>query len=220
MAAFSPILPLLALGSLGGVVVSGGATLFLQNSIARNMHPDIPVTASAYNNWFARLQGKPETNHTLGGFVAFAAVAGTITVGGRVCAQPLLKALRKKFIFYPGTNVPRRINSFGGFLYDLCPDVVVNTLPLIPALPIGIVFKVWADGPGRFKDWSLQYNPYDSLSQQREEIYGRPTLPSYPLRKVTNGDLHVARGLWESAEITTEQKLKEYQLLLPNTTNH
>lgn len=207
------VLPLAALGSLGAATVSGVGSLLLQNPLALAAHSDIPRAATPYNSWFARLGGKVETNHTLTGYLAWAVTFGAVLVGTRIAVHPLTNLLRKQFIFVPGTTTPKRIKNFNGLLFDLCPDVVVNTIPFIPAFPIAMFFKVWADGPGRFKDWPQQYNPYDSVVAHREEIYSRPTLPVYALEKVEKTDLIAARSLWESKDMTIDEKLADMKLL-------
>jgi hypothetical protein len=210
-------LPLMALGSLGLTAGSLLSSLFLQNHLARAKYPDIPRTAKPYNNYISRLRGTPETNHTFLGFVAFGMAFGATAVVGRIATQPLQTFLRKKFIYVPGTATPKRIKSFAGLLYDICPEVIVNTLPLVPAFHVGMYFKVMADGPGRFKDWSVQYNPYDSVIKHRAEIFDRPTLPSYALRKIEDDDVYIARGLWEdSSAVSKDEKTRQYELLLQN----
>lgn len=205
-------LPLLALGSLGGVVVSGATSLMVQNFHARVLH-DLPPAAKAYNNWFARLAGKPESNNTLLGFCVWAGVFGATAALGRICTQPLTQILRKQFIYLPGTTTPKRIKTFGGLGYDLSPDIIVNTLPLIPAFHIAMYWKVVADGPGRFKNWNIQWNPYESQSDIRKQLLERKELPMRPLEKVTLDQLHIARPLWESHDITMEQKREDFKKL-------
>lgn len=96
------------------------------------------------------------------GFAACAVVFGATYGAGRIAINPLLQTLRHKYIYLPNTTIPKRIASFKGLLFDLAPELIVNSAPAIPAFPLAFYVKVVVDGPGRFENWEHNYNPYDA----------------------------------------------------------
>eukprot|EP00461_Guttulinopsis_vulgaris_P002535 UN02536 len=193
---FSPVLPLLALGSVGSVGIAAIGAIALQNPVAKWMHPQIPMNADAYPNVVKRQRKHFWSNHTIQGWAACGAALGATFVAGRIATQPMLRALRKKYIFIPGTQVPRRIRNVKDFAYDICPDVFAWVTPLAFAIPVALLAKVKADGAGRFNRWDYSYNPYDKFVKTNALI---TTRPEKPIRQLQSMPVVIEANTWSEA---------------------
>lgn len=179
---YSPVVPLAALGAAGAAAVSLVGSGYAQNCFAKKIHKEIPADAKPYPNYLQRNRDHVFTNNSRIGWVAGFMAFGAVFVGARIAMQPVFNAVRRKYIFIPGTNTPRRITSLAGLGYDLAPDLMVWVAPVAPAVPVGMMVKVCVDGPGRFKNWNESYNPYDKFVASQKQLFHRPEEPvrSFP----------------------------------------
>jgi len=131
--------------------------------IAKFVHKNtIPVHAKPYPGVLKVIRGN-ETNTTLTGMAAGTVAAGIAFVVLRpFLFSSIIRSMRTKYTYIPGTQTPRRITTLTGFLYDITPEITSYALNAAAAVPFFFAAKLYVEGEGRFKGWENNYNPYAS----------------------------------------------------------